>query len=108
MYNPYYRNRDLYYLISTKMNETSNFSKQKLLGFSIIGLSFILFICSYLIIVHFKLDYFKNQAKDKYKNCIIQTLIEDKHYCLALPTFLGFLIFVFYVKLVAFNYFKRS
>jgi hypothetical protein len=78
-----------------------------LLGIFLIFLALIIFITFSILILITKINH-KFTDLNYSKNSIINFLITDKHYCLAIPILIPVTFIYFYSGWVSFNYFKYS
>ena len=85
----------------------SNFSHSRtdyihvLIGVLLILIALVIFVFFTIWIVISKLEIYEKTSSQ-----IVNFIIEDKHYCLAIPLLLPVTFITFYLRWISFNYFK--
>lgn len=76
----------------------------KIIGVILILTGLVIFVTFTIWIIIAKITNIPNESNNE----IIKFVVNDSHYCLAIPLLLPFsLIFIFYFRWTSFNYFKR-
>lgn len=76
----------------------------KLIGVVLILIALFIFIFSTIWVLISKMKSFNQQEN----SAIINFIIEDRHYCIALPLLIPISLLVFYFRWMFYNYFKYS
>jgi len=83
--------------------------KNIIIGILLILTSTFIFVFFSVWIIFAKVaPYKENNYESNFWKCLIEFLINDKTYCLAIPLILPITIILFYFRWIAFRYFKHS